>query len=603
MSVISFDTETYYDDECSVRDLGPDKYSGHPAWECYLVSVCNGEETWVGSPQEFNWGALESNTLVSHNAAFDQAMFLAIPETWPLAHVSKQLVSTDWHCTANLSTYLSGHRALDSAVQNFYHKKVDKTLRDYMKGKRWADVPPDKKAQIVEYARHDAYWCWKLWNDLSSQWPANERRLSQITIEQGRRGVAVDTELLAKYKIAADTELFNIQKSLPWIERGAKPTSTKAIAEECRREGIACPPVKSDDEDGFIEWEKQFKPLYPWVAAVANWRSVNKVLKTLDTFKERLRPDDTVEVLLKYFGGHTGRFSGDGGLNFQNFRKSPLVCAEVPIDMRALLVPRPGKKFIVCDLGQIEPRVLAWLVGNEELLAIMRQGINAYEAFARQTGKWQGNEELKKGDKRLYALSKVQVLQLGYQCGSDRFRETAATPAYGVVLTEQESADTVAAFRAQNPGIVDLWGTLQREFRNSLKGDFEMTLPSGRVMKYRNVNRQVRPRTQPDGTITREWTWVADIVKSGRNVRLPFYGGMLTENLVQATARDVFAEHLLALDKAGFDVPFHSHDEAIVEVDLDVKPRDIEVIMSVTPEWLENCPIAAEAVEAQHYLK
>jgi len=604
MSHISFDTETFYDDECSVRTLGPSKYCRHPAWECYLISVCDGEETWVGSPQEFNWNALlddsTKSNLVSHNAAFDQAVDIEL--------IRRQIdtrwgAAKDWHCTANLSAYLSGHRALDAAVQHFYKQPVDKTLRSYMKGLRWDQVPVDKKKAITEYARKDAYWCWKLWSDCSTQWPADEQALSRITIEQGRRGVTIDTELLAKYKVAAERELFDIQKTLPWIERGGKPTSPKCVAEECRKEGIACPPVKGDDEEGFAEWEKQFSPLYPWVAGVGNWRSVNKILKTLDTFKGRLRDDGTVEVLLKYFGGHTGRWAGDGGLNFQNFRKLPLMCAGLPLDMRALLVPRPGKKFIICDSAQIEPRVLAWLTDNQELLAMMRSGINIYEAYARQSGEWKGEGKLKDDDKKLYALKKVQVLQLGYQCGADRFRETAGSDAYGVVLSEAESIQAVECFRAQNPKIVGLWKQLDVAFKNSLGGDFEMVLPSGRVMRYQNVKRTVVPRTQKDGTVKRDWAFTAQIVKSSRDVRIPFYGGMLTENLVQATARDVFAGQLLALDRAGFNVPFHSHDEAIVEVDLDVRPNDIKEIMSVCPDWLEGCPIAAEAVEAQRYVK
>jgi len=80
-------------------------------------------------------------------------------------------------------------------------------------------------------------------------------------------------------------------------------------------------------------------------------------------------------------------------------------------------------------------------------------------------------------------------------------------------------------------------------------------------------------------------------------------GGKLTENLVQATARDVFATHLLALEKNVGPVIFHVHDEAIVEVDKDVSPRVVEAQMSVTPEWLPGCPLSAEGQEAAHYLK
>lgn len=96
----------------------------------------------------------------------------------------------------------------------------------------------------------------------------------------------------------------------------------------------------------------------------------------------------------------------------------------------------------------------------------------------------------------------------------------------------------------------------------------------------------------------------AEIVKKGRVIRAPLYGGMLTENAVQATARDIFGEHCLELDDAaGIDVLFGVHDEAVNECDLDVTPRDVEHIMGQTPEWIEGCPVAAEAKEAACYLK
>lgn len=600
MNRIAFDTETYYDDDCSVTTYGPQLYCERPEWECYLVSVCDGESTWAGHPRDLNWAALGDRPRVSHNKGFDQAVDNRMGELGVKGQ--PHIVPVDWKCSADLCAYLSGHRALDKAVRHLYKHDLSKEMRGYMKGKRWDKIPKDKQKQLTEYARHDAYWCWRLWNDYSARWPEKEQRISDFNVQQGRRGVVINTDLLGQYREAVAKELFEVERSLPWIERGRKPTSTIAIAEQCRMAGIACPPTKKDDEEGFEEWFKQHVGQNPWIKAVADWRSINKIRATLETFKDRLRPDNSVEVLLKYFGAHTGRFSGDGGLNFTNFRKKPLVCAGIPIDVRRLIIPRPGKKFILCDLGQIEPRVLAWITRNRELLAMM-QKINIYEAFARMSGEWTGEGALRHGNPDLYALKKVQVLQLGYQCGWERFKETASAD-YGIELTEEQAKSTVESFRAQNPLIVDLWGSLKQDFQNSLNDNFEMTLPGGRVMTYRNVKRTVTPRTEPDGTIVRDWAWTAEVTKQGRTVRDKFYGGKLTENLVQATSREVFVEHLRKLSDAGFtDIPFHTYDEAVVECDLDVQPRDIEHIMSTTPEWLPGCPLAAEAQETTHYKK
>ena len=82
-----------------------------------------------------------------------------------------------------------------------------------------------------------------------------------------------------------------------------------------------------------------------------------------------------------------------------------------------------------------------------------------------------------------------------------------------------------------------------------------------------------------------------------------YYGGKLAENMVQATARDVFGDHLLALDDAGMDILFTEHDAVALEVDLDVKVEDVQQLMSVTPDWLKGCPIGCESKEAPHFLK
>jgi DNA polymerase len=85
--------------------------------------------------------------------------------------------------------------------------------------------------------------------------------------------------------------------------------------------------------------------------------------------------------------------------------------------------------------------------------------------------------------------------------------------------------------------------------------------------------------------------------------KFPFWGGKLCENLVQATARDVFGECLLRLEDAGLDILAHVHDEVILEVDKDVTCDDVNRLMAVTPEWLEGCPIEAESQDAECYKK
>ncbi|NBW10122.1 MAG: hypothetical protein EBR82_19050, partial [Caulobacteraceae bacterium] len=144
--------------------------------------------------------------------------------------------------------------------------------------------------------------------------------------------------------------------------------------------------------------------------------------------------DVTLPFSLLYWGAHTGRFAGTGGINFQNFNKEPMFTEHDPlgkgVDVRGMLIPRKGKRFAIVDLSQIEPRCLNYLIGNEALLSKIRGGMAIYEAFARASMGWKGGK-LKKESKYLYNLAKAQVLALGYGAGWKKFISMALQPMYG----------------------------------------------------------------------------------------------------------------------------------------------------------------------------
>jgi DNA polymerase bacteriophage-type len=100
---------------------------------------------------------------------------------------------------------------------------------------------------------------------------------------------------------------------------------------------------------------------------------------------------------------------------------------------------------------------------------------------------------------------------------------------------------------------------------------------------------------------------VYDILNAGPRRRFTVRGSdgkpFIVSNCVQAVARDVFAESLLRLHRVGVEVVFHVHDEAVCEVAPGTDPREIERIMSITPDWLTGCPLAAEAVVTTRYCK
>lgn len=710
--VIAFDSEQFYNDEVSVKPLGYWKYFRHPECEKYLVSVCDGKEVWAGHPRDFNFDSLNGAIVLSHNRAHDEECALAAAESgeWP------SFKPAAWYCTASMAAYLWNVRSLKDAVKVGLGIDVSKGVRDKAKNKHWIDMVREGWAnEMIEYGRSDAQHPWYLWEKYNAQWPEIERRLSDWTIRSGRRGVAIDVAALEEGIALLQRVIFSAQQNLPWVARGRKPGSPIGVAEECRANSIPCPPVKADDPDAAEVWEEEYAPRFPFVMALRNLRKAKKSLATLETIQRRLRPDNTMATNLKYCGAHTRRWSGDNKLNIQNLNKDPLFVTEalsfvydkydveklkkefrkqdratgqLPsgkcfLDLRGLIVARPGMKLAPVDLSQIEPRVLNWLAGNEKLLVLLRQGMAIYEAFARASLGWKGGK-LKVEDEKLYSLAKADVLGLGFGAAWEKFILVAWTMAQvditegdeefalamavdkqkhlrvkrdgkwayrsapdGVevpMAAEQDSNAgqqecvfirrakkdgeivitpvsvygmrsrvTVDEFRRTNKLVVDLWERLDQAFKDSVGGDFTLEAPNGDKLIYRNVRRGRRKKIDPDtGEEYEQRVYTAEV--GGK--RKSFYGGKLAENITQCSARHVFAERKLELqEKLQAENPeqwvlFSVHDEAVPEIidpgtpeATEARRKEIEAVMSVTPEWLPGCPIGAEAKILTRYAK
>ncbi len=339
--VICLDTETFYDKKrkISVKNLGAWAYAHHPEFYCFLMSVYDGSELWVGEPKDFNFAALEGAHLLSHNAFFDRTVAEAEAERglWPALTVGGPpkiggVTLAQWDCTANMTACLCNRRSLKDAVMFLLGDDLSKTARDEMDAVHWRDIRGTEKAtKFIEYTGVDAIKPWVIYQKFKECWSPFEQELSRMAITQSMRGVNINVDKLDTYVERAKRLLFDIEAKLPWIaetagdKKPAKPTSTKAIATKCREAGIPTPPVKAHEgEEAYLLWEKTYAPKYSWVQAVTQWRSLNKFIGTLETIRARIRPDGTLSFGQKYFGAHTGRNSGDAGVNLYNLRKDPI---------------------------------------------------------------------------------------------------------------------------------------------------------------------------------------------------------------------------------------------------------------------------------------
>jgi DNA polymerase len=313
-------------------------------------------------------------------------------------------------------------------------------------------------------------------------------------------------------------------------------------------------------------------------------RRTNILSKKLKAMRARVRSDNGyMSFGMLYFGASTtGRFSGADGVNMQNLPSS----AMFGVNFRDLIEAPPGYVFVNVDSSQIEPRCLGWLTNNTVLLDSIRGGAAIYEAHARASMGWKGGA-LKSEDPDLYKLAKARVLALGYGAGAEKFIAMANTMC-GLVVTPREAEHIVADFRKTSPEICGkggIWDSLESGMVRSarLKETFEVELPTGRMMRY------FRPSNM--GGLSAETAF------QGGMTRRRWWGGSLTENITQATAREVFVDKILDVEDAGYPVLFHVHDEltALVEEDkADEALRDILQIMCATPDFMPGLPLGAE---------
>jgi DNA polymerase len=627
MRTIAFDTETYYDEIVSVTKLGNYNYCRHPKFQLMLVSVTDGTESWAGLPGDFNWDSLNGAHLVSHNAGFDSEVVRAEQERGNIP----KLNLAGWDCSADMSACLAKRRSLAAAIEFYYGERLAKNVRDNMSGKSLADLRAGGTLdETLRYALADAVWTHKLWTDQSPRWSDFERRLSRHTRLMCQRGIHVDMARVAADEATLREALARCEKELPWVAAGKPPTSTLAAAYKCREVGIPEPPVKAHDggEEAFAEWETEYGPKYPWIAAIGRWRSINKMLPVIETLKARIRPDGILSYDLLYAGAHTLRASARG-YNVLNMRKEPLCfsddyswldltadnrqpdCTKHAVDQRSWFVPPPGHKFAIVDSAQIEPRIVHWYAGNERLLGLVRRGYQIYDAYARSVNWYTDPTPLKenKAQAALYRMAKSVVIGASYGIGAKKFKETARKLA-GLDLSPEQAFDVVSAFRRENPEVVGLWDRLTRDFEASVGGDYTVVLPSGREMVYKNVSRETRITRDPNTKLPRRRAvTTAEFFheKTQRIVREALWGGSLLENITQAFARDIFLGQVLDVEqRLGYPCHLHVYDENVCVVPEQGADAALEAVIqahSTTPEWAPGLPLSAAGGTAERYLK
>lgn len=587
MDTIAIDFETYYDKHCSIKTLGLLGYFSHSDFDAYRVSAVGDEGTnFVGCPkEEFDWSVIANNRVLSHNAQFDETLYLyGVDQGW-----WEKYEYAEWVCTADLAAYSGLPRSLKGATTTLYNLEVDKSTRDNMSGKRWDSMTEEFKKEVDEYALKDSELCLRLWKDLGGEWPQQEQDISLANRRCVQRGVPIDVDLLKESLITINQNLFEAENSIPWIDE--KPVLSRlAFNEECKKVGLEPPASLAMTDEEANAWIKKHGGKYKWISAIREYRRINSLKRKLEAFEHATMEDQRYYGGILYHGAHTGRFSGSGGnLNLQNLPRGEMF----GVNLRSLISPKKGNKLVVVDLSQIEVRTLCWLAEDQNSLDAIRSSDDIYEAFAILFDKWdKSNGVLKDKDPSLRHMVKTMVLGCGYGVSAKKFALISG-------MDEKEAVKAVKLYRKRMRRVVGLWNNLQRKLHvaYSLGNDFIIELPSGRTLNYGTIQTAMQYGRR---------NYIALITKGAKKVPVKLYGGLLTENASQALARDVFSDILIRLENRGMRIIFHVHDEVVIEVKEDDAKEALDLVikeMRTPPKWLPDIPLDAEGKILDRYEK
>lgn len=353
-------------------------------------------------------------------------------------------------------------------------------------------------------------------------------------------------------------------------------------------------------------------------------------VRKYDAMKNVKGKDNRARGLIQFYGANrTGRYSGRL-IQVQNLRRNNLkdldlarslvknrdyetmeILYESSSDIlsqliRTAFIAKEGTRFIISDFSAIEARVLAWLAGEQWVLDAFENGEDIY---CRTASRMFGIPVEKHGvNGHLRQKGKIATLACGYQGALGALK---AMGGIEMGLSEDELQSIVDSWREANPNIVSLWWDIdsvvkrvvktrsKEEYKNLVisyeKGILFIELPSKRRLAYPKakigMNRFGGESVVYEG-----------IVVGNKWDKIESYGGKFVENIVQAIARDILAEAMMRLEKKGFNIVMHIHDEVVIESDSS-SIEEVNQIMSLVPSWAPGLILDADGFESKFYKK
>lgn len=642
--VMGIDIETFSD--VDLIKCGVYAYADSPAFEVLLFAYSfDGEETQIidlaqgeAIPAEVESAIFDDSiTKTAFNANFERTCLSRFFGT--------QLSPDSWHCSAVQAAMLALPQSLEDvgAVLGLDKQKMKegKELIRYFcvpckptqaNGGRIRNLPhhaPEKWELFKTYCKRDVD-VEKAIRQKLRHFPIPESEMEMYRLDQeiNDRGVLVDLALVHQAITCESLHKEIVTKRAYELTGLENPNSVAQIKAWLTGRGMEIDSLsKKAVADMIQETDGEVEELLKLSLLMAKTS-----VKKYEAMERSVCSDRRVHGMLMFYGANrSGRWSGKI-VQIQNLPQNHITDLELARNLvkqgrfedvelfydstpnvlseliRTAFIPKEGCRFLVADFSAIEARVLAWLSGEQWRLDVFASHGKIYEASASAMFHVP-IEEITKGSP-LRQKGKISELALGY---GGSVGALTSMGALDMGLTEEELSPLVSTWRNANPHITQFWWDVDAaavravtEKRRTKAGRiiFEyksgilfVMLPSGRKLAY------VKPRMAVN-KFGRDRLTYEGISENKKWSRIETYGPKLVENIVQGTARDLLAEAMLRVEKAGYRIVMHCHDEIIAEVPEGFgSVEDMSEVMAVQPEWADGLPLRADGYECAFYQK
>ena len=648
MKKLSCDIETFSD--VDLIRCGVYKYADSPNFEMllfayavddgdvHIIDIAGGEEL----PEKIIQ-AIKSDTVVktAYNAQFERvclSRYLKLPD-------GEYLNPLSWYCTAVQAAELALPLSLADvgSVLGLERQKMTegKELIKYFcvpckptksngnctRNRPCHDI--NKWETFKKYCMRDVDVERQIADKLK-MYPISDEEHRLYVLDQiiNDRGVLVDSEL-AEQAVKLNSIQTAVAVEQAYMITGLEnPNSVTQLKQWLKEKGVEIESlskksVKSlaDETDGDVSEMLKLRLLM----AKTSVKKYEAVIRSVCS-------DNRVHGMMRFCGANrTGRWSGnilqpqnlpqnhlpdltlardivkDGDFEMLDmmFGNVPNVLSEL---IRTVLIPKPNHRFIVADFSAIEARVLAWIAGEQWRIDTFKNGGDIYCASASKMFKVPVEKHGVNGELR--QKGKISELACGYGGSVGALKNMGAVE---MGVQENELQGLINDWRNANPHIVRFWYEVGNAAMKAIKekttvplgklvfayerGILFIRLPSGRRLSY------IKPRIGTNRFGGDSITYMG-INSAKKWDRLETFGGKLTENIVQGTARDLLANALINAANAGYDTVFHVHDEIICEVPNGYGSVDeLCKLMCIKPEWADGLPLNADGFECEYYKK